>query len=133
MVRISAALRKANRDDWIKVGARARQIREALAVTQSAMAERLQKDGRISVSAGELSRIETGAAELPRHWMPQFAKLDPQKRGLLWLAYGPEAVEEERERVREEERRNTRPADPLPPGMLTPVERKGNPLRIERA
>lgn len=83
----SAPRRKNDREDWVEVGARARDVRESLRLTQPEFVERLRRECNILTSVGELSRMETGASELPRAWMPCWAKLDPKKRGPVWLAW----------------------------------------------
>ena len=87
MARSQASLRKQSRADWVDVGARARQIREALGLTQPQFVDLLRERTPIRTSVPELSRIETGASELPRHWMLHFIKLDPLGRHPTWLAF----------------------------------------------
>lgn len=84
---------KTDRSDWKLVGARAKQIRDGFGDTQPQFVERLRAECRISTSTTEWSRIETGLAELPRHWMNRIAQIARPPVTSAWLAWGDDATE----------------------------------------
>lgn len=117
--------------DWDEVGARILEIRTALGDTQEQFAERLKDVGLVFHKTG-ISTMESGLRELPRNFMPRLAELDPKRRGLLWLAFGPLAVEEERQRLHDADALKGSDG-PIEPGTLKRAERRDKPRRVDRA
>jgi transcriptional regulator with XRE-family HTH domain len=81
--------------DWIEVGKRLREIREALGLTQAQFIEHMNDRIGYSVSLPEYSRWENGFKEVDRQWMPAIATLHPQHKAgfdAAWLAWGEQSV-----------------------------------------
>jgi transcriptional regulator with XRE-family HTH domain len=120
------------------IGDRIQDIRDRLGSTRKELSyqgladEIAEKTGE-SVSVPALRNYAEGTREPPLRVLAAIAAVDPLQRGVLWLAYGPDAVEEEKYRMREEAARNTKDAPPLPPELMKPAERRENSRRIERA
>lgn len=70
-----------------EIGARIREIREALGLQQDEMRALLERHG-LHVSKTAYSRYETGGARATYEDIAVFACVDPRKRGRLWLAWG---------------------------------------------